>query len=56
MIALVDPEGTGKFGEEGLRIVMEDKLKEEHTVEDMMGFLKLLDKNDDGEIPTPEFK
>ena len=35
---------------------MEEKLKEEHTVEDMMSMLKLLDKNDDGEIPTPEFK
>ena len=54
--ALVDPENKGTFDFAGLQLVMEEKLKEEHTVEDMMNMLKLLDKNDDGEIPTPEFK
>ena len=52
---MVDPEGKGYFDEPGLKIVMEEKLKEEHTVEDMTGMLSLLDKDGEGLIPTPRF-
>ena len=53
---MIDPDETGFITYEGLTIVMEDKLKETHTLDDLMEHLKKLDKDDDGKIPAPEFK
>lgn len=39
-----------------LRDVMEEKLKDKDTVEDLMEQLKKLDRDKDGKIPNPEFK
>merc|ERR1712070_134884 len=54
--SMIDPENTGFITFEGLNVVMEDKLKETDTVEDMIAELKKLDKDADDNIPTPEFK
>ena len=35
---------------------MEEKLKETDTMEDLVEQLKKLDKDQDGKIPSPEFK
>ena len=53
---MIDPENTGYITFARLTVVMEDKLKETDTVEDLIEQLKKLDKNDDGIIPAPEFK
>ena len=53
---MIDPENTGYITFDFLKTVMNEQLKEKHTVEDMENALKKLDKNNDGEIPTPEFK
>jgi Ca2+-binding EF-hand superfamily protein len=52
----VDTQGTGMFTFESLNEVMEDKLKDVDTLEDLMEQLKKLDKDKDGRIPNPEFK
>ena len=52
----VDKQGTGMFTFESLNDVMEDKLKDVDTLEDLMEQLKRLDKDKDGRIPNPEFK
>ena len=52
----IDPENTGFITFENLTIVMEDKLKETDTMEDLIEQLKKLDKDNDGKIPAPEFK
>ena len=54
--AMIDTAAEGYITFEGLTVVMEDKLKETDTVEDMVEQLKKLDKNNDGKIPCPEFK
>jgi len=41
---------------ENLEEIMEEKLKDVDTVDDLFALFKKLDKNDDGEIPVPEFK
>ena len=41
---------------ERLTIVMEEKLKDTDTVEELMEQLKKLDKRGEGQIPAPEFK
>ena len=53
---MIDPTNKGSFDLGGLKIVMEEKLKETDTVEDLIEMLKKLDKDNDGKIPTPEFK
>ena len=53
---MIDPEGTGHITFARLIVVMEEKLKETDTVEDLLEQLKKLDKDDDGKIPSPEFK
>ena len=35
---------------------MEEQLKEKDTMEDLLEQLKKLDKDNDGKIPSPEFK
>ena len=52
----IDPNNTGKITFANLKLVMEDKLKDSDTPEDMMAQLKHLDKDGDGMIPIPEFK
>ena len=53
---MIDPEGTGHITFARLIVVMEEKLKETDTVEDLLEQLKKLDKDDDGKILSPEFK
>ena len=52
----VDPENEGLIRWAGMNTVMEDKLKEVDTYEDLVEEFKKLDKDDDGRIPAPEFK
>lgn len=52
----IDPEGFGFFTFSRLRDVMEEKLKDKDTIEDLMEQLKKLDRDKDGKIPNPEFK
>ena len=53
---MIDPENTGFIKFANLTIVMEDKLKETDTMDDLIEQLKKLDKDHDGKIPAPEFK
>ena len=53
---MIDPDKTGFITFERLTIVMEDKLKETDTLEDLVAQLKKLDKRGEGKIPAPEFK
>lgn len=52
----IDPENEGFIRFEGLRLVMEDKLKEVDTFDDFVEQFKKLDKDCDGKIPAPEYK
>ena len=52
----IDPEGSGQIRFQNLKHVMEDKLKDKDTPEDMMAELKHLDMDKDDRIPVPEFK
>ena len=54
--SLVDPDDSGQIRFVNLKAVMEDKLKDKDTPEDMMNELKHLDRDKDGRIPVPEFK
>ena len=47
-------EGFIRF--ENLKTVMEEKLKDVDTYEDLIEEFKKLDKDGDGIIPAPEFK
>ena len=53
---MIDPDKTGFMTFERLTTVMEDKLKETDTLEDLVTELKKLDKRGEGKIPAPEFK
>ena len=53
---MIDPDKTGFITFARLTIVMEDKLKETDTVEDLLAQLTILDRDGDGKIPAPEFK
>ena len=52
----IDPKHEGVIRFENLKLVMEDKLKDADTYEDMIEEFKKLDKDGDGKIPAPEFK
>ena len=52
----IDPDETGKIKFQNFKLVMEDKLKDKDTPEDMMAELKHLDRDRDEKIPVPEFK
>ena len=52
----IDPLNEGFIRYANLKLVMEDKLKEVDTYEDLIEQFKKLDKDGDGMIPTPEFK
>lgn len=52
----IDPESTGFITFANLKLVMEDKLKEVDTYEDLIEQFKKLDKDGDGKIPAPEYK
>lgn len=52
----IDPEGEGFIKFANLKLVMEEKLKDVDTVDDLIAQFNKLDKNKDGEIPVPEFK
>ncbi len=52
----IDPLGEGFIRYANLKLVMEDKLKEVDTYEDLIEEFKKLDKDGDGMIPAPEFK
>lgn len=49
----MDPEQTGVMTFERLTLVMEDKLKDTDTLEDLLDMLKKLDRDQDGRIPNP---
>ena len=52
----IDPMNEGFIRFANLKLVMEDKLKEVDTYEDLIEEFKKLDKDGDGKIPAPEFK
>ena len=52
----IDPENSGYIKYQNLKNVMEDKLKDKDTPEDMMAELRHLDRDKDDKIPVPEFK
>ena len=52
----IDPEGEGFIKFANLQLVMEDKLKDDDKVEDLIEQFKHLDKDRDGFIQIPEFK
>ncbi len=52
----IDPLNEGFIRFSNLKLVMEDKLKEVDTYEDLIEQFKKLDKDGDGMIPAPEFK
>ena len=52
----IDPDGSGFMTFERLTEVMEEKLKDTDTMEDLLEQLKKLDKDQDGRIPNPQFK
>ena len=52
----IDPDYTGFFNFAKLREVMEEKLRDVDTIEDLMEMLRKLDRDKDGKIPNPEFK
>ena len=52
----VDSEQKGYFTFEQLNIVMEDKLKDVDTFDDLIVEFRKLDKDQDGRVPNPEFK
>ena len=52
----LDPEEKGSFTYQNLYDIMEDKLKERDTYDDLIIEFKKLDKDQDGRIPNPEFK
>lgn len=52
----IDPTGQGYFTFEKLNEVMEEKLRDIDTPEDLLEQLKKLDKDKDGKIANPEFK
>lgn len=52
----IDPNNTGFIQFEMLKKVMEGRLKEVDTYEDLIKEFNLLDKDGDGRIPAPEFK
>ena len=53
---MIDPDDTGFISFARLTVVMEDKLKDTDTAEDLIKQLEKLDRDNDGKIPTPEFK
>lgn len=52
----IDPSGLGYFTFEKLHSVMEEKLRDVDTMEDLLEQLKKLDRDKDGKIASPEFK
>ena len=52
----IDPDGEGFIRFANLKAVMEEKLKDVDTFEDLVEEFKHLDKDKDGSIPNPEFK
>ena len=52
----IDPSESGVIKWENMRLVMEDRLKEVDTYEDLIEQFKKLDKDSDGKIPAPEYK
>ena len=52
----IDPTGLGYFTFEKLTEVMEEKLRDVDTAEDLLEQLRKLDRDKDGKIPSPEFK
>ena len=56
LIKQADPNGSQSFDKKNLISIMEDKLKDMDTVEDMIEQFKLLDRKGNGKIPNPELK
>ena len=52
----IDPSLSGMITFESLVEIMEDKLRDTDTLEDLLDQFKKLDKDQDGRIPNPEFK
>ena len=52
----IDPTRQGYFTFEKLNEVMEEKLRDVDTPEDLLEQLRKLDRDKDGKIPSPEFK
>ena len=53
---MIDPDNTKFMTFERLTVVMEDKLKEVDTMEDLLVQLRKLDKDGDDKILSAEFK
>ena len=55
-LKIVDKNERGSFSMLGLMEIMEDKLRDIDTLDDLIDQFALLDKNNDGQISNPEFK
>ena len=56
VMEMIDPEKTGYITFARLSAVMEEQLRDTDTKEALEEQLKKLDKDQDGKIPSPEFK
>ena len=56
VLKMIDPDSTGIIKFKMLTAVMEEKLKETDTKEDLLEYLKKLDLDNDGKISAPQFK
>jgi len=52
----IDPDQTGFFSYGKLKEIMEEKMRDVDTMEDLLEQLRKLDRDKDGKIPNPEFK
>ena len=53
---MIDPDHKGQMSFSKLKDVMEEELKDNDTIDQFIEQIRLLDRDGDGKIPTPEFK
>lgn len=56
MIEEADPNNEGVFTKEALVSIMEEKLRDKDTEEELMKRMELIDKSGSGKIALPELK
>ena len=54
--AMIDPNNSRSMTFNRLKDVMEEELKDNDTIDQFIEQIRLLDRDGDGKIPTPEFK
>ena len=56
LIEEADPNGEGVFTKEALTAIMEEKLRDKETEEELMKRMEIIDKSGSGKISIPELK